>query len=299
MEAVVLEIKYKELVNEYEILHLLYHRNRNQHGSAEWWGVFNILHRQLRQLIKLLVDIQHLKTKKTVDNRKERIYSIIRYLINKKIFTRGYYQFNGIIALGQYITLGLALVGNLAKIHQLLLEFEGVHSKLQTGAKKAIELQKKTVAGTLQQENDLGEELGEVIQEDKKRKQGNTEVFDVFSSLPKSKKQKKKNLSTEKADVFGSEARKDSFSEKTKKEKKSMDDIFGDKSKKKKQKKAIDDIFGDSSEKQKESKSMDDIFGGKPKKKKAKPNSIGDIFGDAKPKKKKKTKKNDIDDIFG
>lgn len=254
MEAVVLEKKYKELVNEYELLHLLYHRNRNQHGSAEWWNIFNIIHRQLRHILKLLVDLQNLKTKKTVADRKQRVYLAIKYLIIKKIFTRGYYQFNGIIALGQYITLGLALVGSLGKIHELLLEFEGVKEVLRDG-RQLVDNQ-QPVAGSLKGVVD-GDDLGEVVDlQPEKRKHEHDEVQEplyIYDTLPKTKKQKQKENPTKPKKTHSGNS--------------SLDDALGESSKKKpkEKKSSIRDIFGDSKPKKKKKKTrkndIDDIFG--------------------------------------
>lgn len=254
MEAVVLETKYKELVNEYELLHLLYHRNRNQHGSAEWWNVFNVIHRKIRHILKLLVDLQYLKTKKTVEDRKQRVYLIIKYLINRRIFTRGYYQFNGIIALGQYITLGLALVGSLGKIHELLLEFEGIKGVLRDG-KQLVE-NKQPVTGSLKgvlDDDDFGEVVDLTAVKRKYEHEDVQEALDIYDTLPKPKKQKfKENVTKPTKPLSG---------------KSSIDDVFGNppKKKPKEKKSTISDIFGDSKPKKKKKKSkkndIDDIFG--------------------------------------
>lgn len=53
---------YKSLLNEFQILHLLYHRNSNQHRVAKWWSYINIIHRHLRKILLLMEDINEVKT---------------------------------------------------------------------------------------------------------------------------------------------------------------------------------------------------------------------------------------------
>lgn len=48
---------YNSLLNEYQILHLIYHRNLNQHRVSTWWKYFNLLHRHVRKILCLMDDI--------------------------------------------------------------------------------------------------------------------------------------------------------------------------------------------------------------------------------------------------
>ncbi|KAK9380330.1 uncharacterized protein V2V93DRAFT_254740 [Kockiozyma suomiensis] len=41
------------LKNEYEILHLIVHRNNNQHRQAKWWKYVGVVHRNVRKLINI------------------------------------------------------------------------------------------------------------------------------------------------------------------------------------------------------------------------------------------------------
>lgn len=94
------------LVNEYQIVHLIYYRSRNQHRISTWWKYFSILHRKLRWV---------------VDNPEDG--TTIRYL-RKRLLPKCYWEFNLMIALGQFINLGIALVGVVAKVDALLAELE-------------------------------------------------------------------------------------------------------------------------------------------------------------------------------
>lgn len=116
----------KELENEYYIIHLIYHRNRNQHRLLIWWKYFNIIHRKLRQIVKLFIERDEANNQKKRTLKENEIVKLSNYLICKKVLSKAYYEFNGIIALGQFLTLGLALVASLSKISSILIQIKGV-----------------------------------------------------------------------------------------------------------------------------------------------------------------------------
>lgn len=117
----------KELTNEYYIIHLIYHRNRNQHRLLIWWKHFNIIHRKLRQIVKLFIERDEANNQKKKTLKENEIVKVSNYLIRKKVLSKAYYEFNGIIALGQFLTLGLALVASLSKISSILIQIKGVN----------------------------------------------------------------------------------------------------------------------------------------------------------------------------
>lgn len=96
----------KQLLTEFQILHLIYYRSINQHRVAVWWKYLEMLHRHLR---KVVVD---------PTNQYE-----IRY-IKQRLLRKCYYEFNGIIALGQFINLGFTLVGLISRVGDLLDKME-------------------------------------------------------------------------------------------------------------------------------------------------------------------------------
>lgn len=53
---------YPLLLNEYGIIHLLYHRNLNQHRVTRWWSHLDILHRHTRKILLLLEDVDEIRT---------------------------------------------------------------------------------------------------------------------------------------------------------------------------------------------------------------------------------------------
>lgn len=71
---------YLSLLNEFRIIHLLFHRNKNQHRVAKWWCHLDILHRHLRKILLLMEDINEIIHFKRL--------SIINFNSNKKSFIK-------------------------------------------------------------------------------------------------------------------------------------------------------------------------------------------------------------------
>lgn len=105
-----------QLRQESRLLHLLYHRNKNQHRAAIWWKQFNILKRNVTQVIEQMEKV--LYGKLAVDRNYIVLYNQITRLVKKQL-GKMYYDFNGVISLGQFVTLGLVLVGMLSRIYNL------------------------------------------------------------------------------------------------------------------------------------------------------------------------------------
>ncbi|KAK6455496.1 uncharacterized protein RJT20DRAFT_3170 [Scheffersomyces xylosifermentans] len=160
MTELITQSQTELLTTEYNILHLLYHRGRNQHRITVWWKYLNILHRQVRKIVKLSIDIGRIKSTETKKHKQQQIVDIVGYLVKRKVFTKAYYEFNGIIALGQFINLGLTLVGNLAKLHEILVGITGVKDVLKVT--NTVQVQK--ASKSVQQAIDTGDDLGEVIE---------------------------------------------------------------------------------------------------------------------------------------
>lgn len=231
-----------KLKQEYGILHLIYHRNYNQHRVLIWWKYLNIIHRNVRKILKILVDLELIKNSHQIRHKEQQILDIIKYMMKKRVFTKAYYEFNGIIALGQFVTLGLALVGNLSKIYCILQSIKGVDQICKRQTIKETSVVPHEHWGT--------DDVGEIVDLDKisedlqsKRKFDDGDDDDKGTKKLKTEISKKDDIlsSTE----FKSESKKKVSSEN------SIDFIFGnlkvDKKKKQKKKKKkrneIDDIF--------------------------------------------------------
>lgn len=205
MDGLLTNEKIKELENEYEILHLVYHRNKNQHRQQVWWKYLNILHRYIRKLLKLNIDIERIKSNSKIKYKKDQIIEIVRYLSSRNVFRKAYYEFNGIIALGQFIGLGFTLVGLLSKIYNILMLIEGIKPKPieSTPTNETNKVTTKIVS------DDLGEivEVDQILNEphDDAQKRKVDSIDDIFDMLPskKSKKSKKKKKKNDIDDIFG------------------------------------------------------------------------------------------------
>ncbi|GMM29512.1 hypothetical protein DAMA08_022570 [Martiniozyma asiatica (nom. inval.)] len=169
--------KLNSLTTEYQILHLIYHRNKNQHGSQFWWKHINLLHRHLRRLIQLILDLEEwpnnhkVKFHKITKSFKIENISIdknhlnlaiekeIRYIV-KKVLPGCYWAFMGIIELGQFINIGFALIGVLGRSWSILSEIVVDLPKPKQEIIHLLEVEKKTNKIL---DEEFGEELGTVI----------------------------------------------------------------------------------------------------------------------------------------
>ncbi|KAI5962415.1 RMP1 [Candida pseudojiufengensis] len=252
---------FKSLTNEYEILNLLHYRSKNQHHAQNWFKYTNIYVRKLRKILKLQIDINRIKNKIKIEHKKKEIIKLANYLI--KISRQAYWNYNSILVLGQFLTLGLALIGNLAKIYCLLLDIPGVNN-----GKKPITINMDNVNNVSDVskifphdgEDDLGEEVN--LEELEKANKENSEV-NVGTSVEQNVEQaptetissSKENQSSGKVPSEEIETAKVTRKRKANTDS-SIDDIFGNK-KQKKKKAATNGI---SKKKKKVKTSIDSIF---------------------------------------
>lgn len=215
-------LKIDRLENEFGILHLIYHRNYNQHHVAVWWKLLNMIHRNVRKILDRLRSIED--TKKIL--QKERLYneacSIAQNMIKRGLFKKANYDFNSIIALGQFVTLGMVLVASLSAIYSVVAD-------LADGSRRTVETPKREIKKNLELADDLGEEiLSEafeplmplnVVLVDKPRKSAYEEPPHKVVKKERKEKRVKENSVKEKS--------KKEKKKKEKKKKSAMDDIFG------------------------------------------------------------------------
>lgn len=226
------EKSLKKLQNEYEILHLLYVRNYNQHRVAKWWRYFEMIHLNVRKILKKAYNMETSKKIRVREKLRMEAVNIARYMVRKKLFTKAFFEFNGIIALGQFVALGFALLGGTSSVFSLLNEIDGVQSS-HFGVNSESKAE-TPVAGN--DDDDLGVEV-EIPQEKLKPSSFDLQVRE---SKPI------------KVDLFGKTKKKRRSEESKVKESKKLrdgiDSIFEDttakRKKKKKKKSAMDDIFG-------------------------------------------------------
>lgn len=166
----------RSLEEEYRIIAILNHRNRNQHRVAIWWKFFNILKRKTFDIIQR---IHHILTSKITNVQKtlvrnvNQLYKSLHYFV-KKQSKAVYYAFNGVIQLGQFVTLGVVLIGSFAKIQSnfekllqmlkkckyLSINVIGKQGKLSNGANDRLVNTDDVHASN---KEEIGEEVGEEV----------------------------------------------------------------------------------------------------------------------------------------
>lgn len=227
----------ERLTNEYELMHLVYYRSKNQHRLLTWWKYLDIIHRKIRIVLKLLIDIDRIPNPEVIRYKQSQVVDTCNYLVNR-VFKTAYYKFNCIIALGQFIKLGFVLVGLCSRIFNILVNVKGIRSKSVVINQVVVDTN-----------DDLGEEIVESnensetnqTETDKPIESGKTDPNETSVASGSDKRSKSTLLETRSTiDEIGEISKS-----------KSIDEIFGGKvkktkkdKKKKKNKSVIDDIFG-------------------------------------------------------
>lgn len=109
MSFMVHNIDIEAFSSELDVIHLLYHRNRNQHRRSIWWKHFSMLKRRSNLVVQLIRESQ---PELIIENH-------VKFILHKLI-PRAYYLFHGILTQGQYVTLGLALIAILGRLFTIL-----------------------------------------------------------------------------------------------------------------------------------------------------------------------------------
>lgn len=272
---------------ESEIIHLIFYRNRNQHHVSYWWRYLDMLHQRCLQIIDEYDKLKNkretqrlnrtIKTKKRSDVRipvwveSKKIGRIALFLYSKLI-PSAHRNFHAMLAQGAFITLGMALVGAIARIYRVIVPVvlaskKGIKAaqrrKLRTSrlateedsqATEALkqnegveELENKVEAVVMKvpekayaRELDIGESVSR--EEVATPSQGDTEKEVIASkSLSQTAEAQLSGLGVKRALSF-IDLNNDLPAEKSKKAKTKAKEV---KKKKKSKKNAIDSIFGD------------------------------------------------------
>lgn len=93
--------------SELEILHLIYHRHKNQHSHLHWWKYFAIFHRKCKRIDTLYID--------HYGKHKSSISQLCDYLI-RKIIPKLYYSVQSELARDQFVTLYLMVIACVGKL---------------------------------------------------------------------------------------------------------------------------------------------------------------------------------------
>ncbi|KAL4958824.1 uncharacterized protein BDV14DRAFT_24271 [Aspergillus stella-maris] len=111
-----------ELLRIHSVLHLIFHRNRNQHGRTKWWKWLSILKRTVRELA-------FSSSGDRGDSRSSAKHSR-RYLADQ-ILPRCYVAFSVVVADVQFSTLGTVLLATLAQLSKVTGIDEELKSRSQ------------------------------------------------------------------------------------------------------------------------------------------------------------------------
>ncbi|KAJ8068429.1 hypothetical protein OCU04_003986 [Sclerotinia nivalis] len=159
------------LLTLHQILHLTHHRNKNQHRLSKWYKSFNILRRQITRLLALVPEHviesslgkAKVKVKGKAKERKEREEKELQGLVGfmrEEVVGGCYLAFSQLVADNQYATLGLMLMGCLARLYKIL-ESLRVLTAEELAEKAGIVKEEVKV-----NEPEIGEDLGEKIVRD-------------------------------------------------------------------------------------------------------------------------------------
>ena len=114
----------KKLRDDLDLIHLLFHRNKNQHRLLKWWQWIATLRRNLS---KLLFEHDLITTAKTTPNRNAAVanYEARLAFMRRVVVPSAYAAFGTVIAMKSFAPLGLVLMGVLARVWWIIRPTEG------------------------------------------------------------------------------------------------------------------------------------------------------------------------------
>ncbi|THV51397.1 hypothetical protein BGAL_0112g00180 [Botrytis galanthina] len=190
---------HASLLSLTHLLHLTHHRNKNQHRLLKWYVSFGILRRQVSRLLSIIpehvMESSRGKVKGKARERKEReereLQSLVKF-IQEDVVPGCYLAFSQLVANNQYATLGLMLMGCLARLFKVL-------GALRVLTAEEIAEQAGVVKETPQlNEVEIGEDMGEKIVRDvpvseaedsQKVERKEEDDTDIQKAKPKKRKQ--------------------------------------------------------------------------------------------------------------
>ncbi|KAI9641558.1 RNase MRP subunit [Ciborinia camelliae] len=241
--------QHTHLVALTQLLHLTHHRNKNQHRLSKWYISFGILRRQVARLLSIVPEFviesqSRGKVKGKARERREReekeLQSLVRFIGGNVV--PGCYlstanggvdrAFSQLVADNQYASLGLMLMGCLARFYKVL-------GALKVLTAEEIAERDGTVKETARvNEPEIGEDLGEkivrdiptsVVTEDDERVGKEEEKYVELKKLkPKKRKQEGEvsDKTTSKLPSSGSTPAKPPKKKRKKKGGDAFDDLF-------------------------------------------------------------------------
>ncbi|KKK25066.1 hypothetical protein ARAM_003138 [Aspergillus rambellii] len=195
----------EEILRIHSMLHLIFHRNKNQHGKTKWWKWLSILKRVVWNLAVSL------NSRPSISSRTESPAEFYKQYLATRVVPRCYLAFSVVVADSQFSTLGTVLIATLARLSRIT----GVNKELNF--REAVETAPENTSTfhieTPKAQEDLGEALareGEntsdplpdpqktitpslLLVETRKATAKKSRVTEDVVIKPKKKKSKKKN----------------------------------------------------------------------------------------------------------
>lgn len=161
-----MEVERENIFAVHSMLHLIFHRNKNQHANSKWWKWLSILKRTTLKLGKSL----RYESSRTKTVTSTEVYK--RYLATQ-VVPECYLAFSTVVADGQFSTLGMVLLATLAH----LLKAAGIERKLSRASRV------RKLGGVLPHEMKLSknEDVGEVLKRDPDLLQGSSSAQMQYS----------------------------------------------------------------------------------------------------------------------
>ncbi|KAA8913102.1 hypothetical protein FN846DRAFT_180636 [Sphaerosporella brunnea] len=160
----------KLLRDESDLLHLLFHRNKNQHRLLKWWQWIATLR---RNLTKLLAEHDMITSAKTTPNRNTAVakFKDRMAFMRSVVVPNAYAAFRTVIDSRVFAALGMVLVGVLARVWKVIKP-----------SREELEKEREKKEATVKALQELDEELGVVIsREEYGRGKAEAEVGEVIS----------------------------------------------------------------------------------------------------------------------
>ncbi|OXV11279.1 hypothetical protein Egran_00961 [Elaphomyces granulatus] len=93
----------------YSTLHLIFHRNKNQHGNTRWWKWLSMLR---RLVLRLLLALES-------DGKGDKVAALANHL-QRHLVPRCYVEFSTIVTDGQFSPLGTVLLALTARLRKAI-----------------------------------------------------------------------------------------------------------------------------------------------------------------------------------
>ncbi|ODH48855.1 hypothetical protein GX48_05001 [Paracoccidioides brasiliensis] len=112
----------RTLIAIHTSLHLLYHRNKNQHGAAKWWKWLAMLKRSMAELVALVRRYERYGDEYDNDDGfRVKVLERMRYM-HFWIVPRCYIAFSTVVADTQFTSMGVVLLATLAQAAQAVAQ---------------------------------------------------------------------------------------------------------------------------------------------------------------------------------